>query len=836
MSADPVIIAAPLSGWCMALREVPDAVFAQAMAGDGAAIDPVSDTVLAPCDGELVPLKDARHAVSVRHDSGIVVLVHVGIDTVALRGEGFELLVRAGERVKRGQALLRFDLDRVARRAPSLVTPVVISSGGEVVRRVVDRAIAAGDTLLEVRPAAAAVAAHEGAGELRREFRIPFEHGLHVRPAAQLVAALKPFAAEVAIEARGRRANGRSAVSMMALGVHCGDAVVVHARGADARQAVDALAGLLLPLDAPHLEMTQGAAATPFASGRIEALVANRGLAAGPAARMAPVYVEVEEASRGEAVESAALSKAIAEVDAHLHGAASGADGAQRAVLSAHAELLRDPELEGRARAALRRGASAGVAWREATRATAAMLASMPDPRMRERAADLRDLEAQVLRALAGGPQAEARFAPGCIVIAEELLPSQLAALQRGGAAGFCTARGGPTSHVAILASAAGMPALVAAGERVLAIPEGTWVALDAEHGWLDVAPAPAERAAFERAVAQRGAEHAADAAAAKLPVETRDGVRIVVHANLGALAEAAPAVEAGAEGCGLLRTEFLFYDRREAPGFEEQRDQYQAIARALGGRPLAIRTLDVGGDKPLAYLPLPPEENPALGMRGVRATLEHPQLLATQLAAIAQVTPAGACRVLVPMVNDVEELRRVRAMLEQAAREAGVPVPALGAMIETPAAALAAEALASEADFLSIGTNDLAQYTLAIDRGHARLGERLDALHPAVLRLIREVAQAAAARGKVACVCGALGSDVDALPLLIGVGIREISASPAAIARIKRTVRGLDAAECAALAARALTQTSAAAVRELAAMARARARSAAQSSLGGAP
>jgi phosphoenolpyruvate-protein kinase (PTS system EI component) len=366
------------------------------------------------------------------------------------------------------------------------------------------------------------------------------------------------------------------------------------------------------------------------------------------------------------------------------------------------------------------------------------------------------------------------------------------------------------------------LPALVAAGGSVLSIAEGTRLVLDAEHGWLDVDPPEAQWAEAQRALEQRRTDAVADRAAAREAATTRDGVRIHVVANLGSATEAAAAVDQGAEGCGLLRTEFLYLDRREAPGEDEQRREYQAIADALGGRALTIRTMDIGGDKPIAFLPLPAEENPALGLRGVRASLEHPQLLRTQVAAILRVTPPGTCRILVPMVTDASDIRFVRTIVDEERARLGIArAPLVGAMIETPAAALLAGEIARECDFVSLGTNDLSQYTLAIDRAHPRLSGRLDALHPAVLRLIARVAEAAHEQDRGVAVCGALGSDLDALLILIGLGIHEVSAVPSSIPRLKRIARELEARACRDLARRALEAPTAAAVRELAAAAR---------------
>lgn len=816
-----LVLVSPLTGWCMPLAEVPDPVFAQGMAGDGLAIDPVEGLLRSPCDGELLPMRDAKHAVTVRAAGNVDVLIHVGIDSVELHGAGFERLVADARRVQAGDALVRFDLDLLARRAKSLVSPIIVAAGGRIVRRADAGRIASGEILLEIEATAAQAEDPSRPGHRddvvhgeMRNLVVPFEHGLHARPAAQVAAALRPFKAEIRLAYRGREADARSPVALMALGVRAGDTIDAHATGADASAALAMLERWFAPPPQPV-----ASAARPLApKGRIGGTIASRGIAAGACARWERPEIAVAQRGAGETREAAALQGALEAVVAHLESLMTQAQGDAQALLSAHMELARDPDLRRRADEGLARGEAAAYAWRRATRATASVLAALDDARMRERAADLLDLEHQVLRVLAGEPPAPAHaIARGAIVVADELLPSQLLALQRAGAAGLCTARGGPTSHVAILAAAAGIPALVGAGEAVLAIRDGTRLVLDAEHGWIDVDPPEAQWAQAQRALEIRHAEEATDARTAREPATTRDGVRIQVHANLGASAEAAPAVTQGADGCGLLRTEFLYLDRRDAPTEEEQRDEYQAIADALDGRCLTVRTMDIGGDKRLGFLPLPDEENPALGLRGVRASLEHPQLLRTQLAAILRVQPAGACRILVPMVTDVADVRFVRAILDGELRRLGLArAPLLGAMIETPASALLAPELARECDFLSLGTNDLSQYTLAIDRAHPRLAARLDALHPAVLRLVARVTEAASFHGRAVSVCGALGSDVDALPVLVGLGVHEISAVPSSIPRLKRLARELDTHACRDLARRALELPSAAAVREL--------------------
>jgi phosphocarrier protein FPr/phosphocarrier protein len=432
------------------------------------------------------------------------------------------------------------------------------------------------------------------------------------------------------------------------------------------------------------------------------------------------------------------------------------------------------------------------------------------------------DIEAQVLRALS--PAAgDAASCTACVlpeqavVIARDLKPSQFLALQLARLSGICLAGGGPTSHVAILAAAAGIPMLVALGSEIMEVRDGTCLMLDAEQGVVQISPSATQRAAAEEFVARSRRQRALERSAAHHECHTNDGARVCVYANIGSVPEAATALAQGADGCGLLRTEFLFLERATAPDEAEQRQLYQSIASTLAGLPLVIRTLDSGGDKPIPYLPLPAEDNPALGMRGIRTSLWREDLLRTQLRAILQVSPARQCKVLLPMVTDVQEIDRIREIIEVLSRNLGRTAPVeLGVMIETPAAALLSAQIAARADFLSIGTNDLTQYTLAMDRGHAELASRLDALHPAVLRLIAMCIGNAREQECPVTVCGGVASEPAAVPLLIGLGVRELSIVPAMIPRHKSLLRTLSMNSCISLASAALQLESSQAVRAL--------------------
>jgi multiphosphoryl transfer protein len=840
-----LILTAPLHGWSAPLDEVPDAVFAGRLLGDGVAIDPTEGALFAPCDGVVITVAAQRHAVTLRTAGGAEVLLHVGIDTVALNGEGFELHVAQGAKVKSGDRLLTFDLDLLATRATSLLTPIIVTDGApfSVIRRASGQSVRVGEFLMELAPVGASTAmtaapsSTSESPESVADVVVLLEHGIHARPAATLASRIKTLAATVTLSAHGKTANARSAIALMSLGVRKGETVTIRAVGPDAVAAVAALEAAIGAAaqelqSAPESGGQFASAKVPPApepksrsqptkpTGTIHGVTASPGIATGVAFRLTHVEIPVVEAGAGNAHETARLESARAHVRAGLQSAAGARQTAGREIAEAHLTFLDDPELLAATGERIAAGKSAGYAWRTTLRSYADILRTLPDARMTERVDDLRDLEQQVLAALEGRPAVQGYDLPNrAIVLAHELLPSQFVALDTSRLAGICTAGGGPTSHVAVLAAAQDVPMLVAAGPAVLDIQPGTQLMLDADRAELRITPDAAELSVAEELVSQRRARRATDRDAAHRESRTTDGARIEVFANVGSAAEADAAVAQGAEGCGLLRTEFLFLDRASAPDEATQAAQYQRVVAAFAGRPVVIRTLDVGGDKPLAYLPMAREDNPSLGVRGVRVSLQQPQLLRTQLRAILRVQPAGVCRILLPMVTEVADVRAVRAVLDEARAELSYASPVqLGAMIETPASAALADQIAQVADFLSLGTNDLTQYTLAMDRGNPALASRLDALHPAVLRLIAAAAQAGRSKGRDVAVCGGLASDPIATPILIGLGVNELSGVLSIVPRLKALIRTVSREACEALAKRALEAESATDVRRLAA------------------
>ncbi|WP_231635609.1 phosphoenolpyruvate--protein phosphotransferase [Novosphingobium sp. ST904] len=834
-----IVVTAPLEGWLAPLAEIPDPVFAGGMLGDGVAIDPTGGMLHAPCAGTVASLAATGHAVTLRLEGGAELLLHLGVDTVAMGGRGFTPLVAQDQVVAAGDPLVRFDLDAVVTGAASAMTPVLLLAGEEwtLESKRDPGPVKVGDVVMALRRVSGTGAAMgEAAGspdeELVRELPVPLRHGIHARPAARLRQVATSFEAVVRMEIAGKSASLRSPVGVLALGVSLGDRISLHARGRQAGEVLDALEALIASGmgELAHADEQPPAqpvrVAAPAAAqrrvtqiapdGTLTGVVAAPGVAVGEAVRYRLGEVEVSEGSGDPATERGLLDETLAALRAKIAQESEGAPPHAASILAAHAVMLEDEDLLAAAHEAIAKGDSAGAGWRLAIGTQVDLLLRSGDARLAERVDDMRDLERQVLCALIGGDAAGFALPQDAVLIAEDLLPSQLMALDPERLAAICLVNGGPTSHVAILAAGLGVPMLVAMGSALDDIAEGAVLVVDAAAARLETG-ASAERIAGVRDQLALQAARRAAALEARGPCHTADGTRIEVFANLGSLADARQAMANGAEGCGLLRSEFLFVERAQAPGAGEQLETYQAIADALEGRPLIVRLLDIGGDKPAPFLPMPAEENPALGLRGIRVGLAYPELLEAQVEAILSVRPAGQCRIMVPMVASLSELRAVRGVVDGVAARLGLAGPvSLGIMVETPAAAATADILAREADFLSVGTNDLTQYALAMDRGNAAVASAIDGLHPAVLRLIALTCEGGARHGRWTGVCGSLASDPLAVPLLLGLGVGELSATPAQVPDIKALVTGLDMERCRALAARALECGSAGEVRAL--------------------
>jgi phosphoenolpyruvate-protein phosphotransferase/dihydroxyacetone kinase phosphotransfer subunit len=682
--------------------------------------------------------------------------------------------------------------------------------------------------------------------EMRVTVDLPL--GLHARPAARLVRATAGLTADVAA-ANGTTGSdlvsARSLNALASLQVRRGQELVVRASGPDAEAAITAVRALAArrfdePISAaaaasdgagspvspaadggagpPGPGREAATAGSPASGSELQGVPASPGIAAGVLRVMEQAELPIPAgAAQDPGEELAKLGTAIsgtrAELEALREQTRARAGDYQAEIIDADLLFLDDPALLEPTRAAIRgEHRTAAQAWSEVAARLRQTWEALEDPNLRLRAADLDGVSRRVLERLLGRHGSVLREAG--ILIAADLAPTDTAALDPRLVLGIATAGGGPTSHSAIMARSLGVPAVVGLGDRLLSLGSGRSALLDGHRGTLTLDPSPEACRQARSEVRRRARSAARAAAAAARPARTRDGVLVEVAANLGSVEEATRAAEAGADAVGLLRTEFLFLTAAAMPDEAAQTRAYSEIARRLEGRPLTIRTLDVGADKPLPYLRSVAEDNPALGLRGIRLGLSRPEVLLTQLRAVVATARSFPVRVMFPMVASLAEVTRARAILDEALGSEPVPLQ-VGVMIEVPSAALTARLLAAHVDFLSVGTNDLSQYALAADRGNAEVATLADAHHPAVLRLIAEAVRGAAGRAWVG-VCGELAGELDAVPLLIGLGVRELSVAVPAIARVKEAVRAVDTAECARLARAAIRLADGAAVRRL--------------------
>jgi phosphoenolpyruvate-protein phosphotransferase len=841
-----LLLKAPLSGIVVPLDQVPDPVFAQRMVGDGVSIDPVNASLTAPCDGRIVQIHSAAHAVTLESSQGVEILMHVGLDTVQLKGRGFTARVKNGDVVRTADVLIEFDADYVATHARSLMTQIVITSGDRVaaIQPASGSVTGAVDTILTVTlkngaggAAGFAVTDAVSSGPLV----VSNASGLHARPSAVLASRAKQFNADIRVRRRpgemegsggpGDEANARSVVGIMGLEIACGDRIEIVASGPDAGDAVRSLTQLIVDGlgEEGAAPVGRGAAASvevvrPMRSDDpnvLAGVAASPGIAVGNVVQVRHVALRVVENASDTRAErqalDAALERAKAELDALQARLQQEGAGGKAAIFAAHRELLDDPDLLEIAGDAVSGGKTAAFGWQLAFTRHADRLATLKNELLAARANDLRDVGRRVLQKLTGVDEQPVSYEAETILVAEELTPSDTASLNRESVLGLCTTTGGASSHVAILARSLDIPLVAGIDPAALDLANGTQVILDGARGTLRINPTAADIARIHQLQAGQARERRAQHAQAHEPAMTLDGHRVAVEANIGGLADAQQALTLGADGVGLLRTEFLFLHRTTAPTEEEQAATYREVAQALGrDRRLVVRTLDVGGDKPLPYLPLPREDNPFLGERGVRVMLNRPELLRAQLRAILVAAREGHVAVMFPMIATLDEWRAVRDVLERERQKLDAPRIEAGIMIEVPSAALMADQFAAEVDFFSIGTNDLTQYTLAMDRGHPRLAPHVDGLSPAVLRLIDQTSRAARQHGRKTAVCGGIAGDPQGIPLLVGLGIDELSVTVPAIPVVKAQIRQLRVEECRALAHRALACATAAEVRAL--------------------
>ena len=826
----PLEVFAPVSGKVFPLSQVPDPVFSEKMLGDGAAIDPVENFIVAPFDAKVVNLNKNLHAITLSSGE-LEVLIHIGLETVQLKGKGFKALVQDGATVKKGQKLIEFDKKFILKNAPSALvicvltapmdTPVVLQ---ESQAKAAQLLFTAGTEKSSAQNAPSTTVFRTG------PVTVINLNGLHARPAGVLAQAAKKFPFMITLHKGEQTCDAKSVVGIMGMALDVQDAVILCAHTEDEKKAQEALKTLTdliasglgetgaVPVNEP-VAGAATAASLPAAKACLgkafKGLRACSGLAEGKT-----FFFKHEEVSFSENSANSEDEKILFEdcllvlTQALKEKAAAACTKTEKAITDAHLEILQDPFLSQETLRLVAQGKTAAYSFNEAVRKSIDVLRQTGNAFLAERIADFKDLRRQMILMLNGQKDTSYAFPPGSVILAEDLLPSDISHFNEE-VAGVVLTHGSPTAHVSILLRNKNIPTLVGTNTDFSGIANGTPVFVDGVEGLVHLAPSDKEAKELHARCIRAREEEKTNRENRFAPATTTDGVTIEIGGNINSEEDAKLSFESGADSLGLVRTEFLFLQEVEAPSEEKQQKEYQAIVTAMKNKPVTLRTLDIGGDKPVRYLTIAPEDNPMLGQRGVRIYDENLDLFRAQVRAMLRVKPASSVRIMLPMVGFPEEMKHFRQIIEEEKKNLGVKEKVqIGMMVEIPAAALMAQQFGEYADFFSIGTNDLTQYTLAIDRGHKQLSTQADGLSPAVLRLIGQTCSGAEKKNRPVAVCGAMAGDLQAVALLIGLGVRELAVGAGAIAQVKALVRRLSVKDCQAAAAKALTLNSAKEVR----------------------
>jgi phosphocarrier protein FPr len=653
--------------------------------------------------------------------------------------------------------------------------------------------------------------------ETKKEVIFPGTVGFHARPASLFVEEANKYNCEVQIEFNKKVANGKSVASILKLGITGKSTFTIATKGDDENDALEALVDLVNGGmgEETKEEIKTEIAKREYQGEKIEGIPAAPGIAIGPVIVLNEDIIDIKKEGKSSHEERKklrnALDKAAYDLNQWLHKKHETVDKKRMDIFIAHLSLIKDPELQNKALSSIVDGVSAEYSWWEIINAEMKALSSLNDLRLSQRANDIKDIGKRVLRYLDENAVKSTKvdIKEPSILISLDMTPSETSKLDKQKVLAIVTAKGGSTSHTAILARSMGIPSIAGAGEGVLNTNSKNAIA-DGDSGILVINPTKNDLDLAKKIREQEDIKKEKEFSKRFAPAVTTDKHRMEVVANIANADGALEAVNNGAEGVGLLRTEFLFLERDSAPNETEQFQAYKKMVQHLNGLPLIIRTLDIGGDKEVSYLNMPKEDNPFLGIRGIRLCLEYKDLFKEQLRAIYQASKYGPIKIMFPMVGLLEEFREASKIAEEVRVEVGASKIDIGMMIEVPSAVLMAEHFIKEADFFSIGTNDLTQYVLSMDRGHQGLAKKADALHPAVLKMIKMTCDAAKKENKWVGVCGNLAANPLAAKILTGLGVKELSVTASSIANIKSEIRKTSLKECEELALKALSlQTS---------------------------
>lgn len=817
-------ILAPCSGSIVSLEQINDATFSGRMLGDGIAINPSSGTIFAPFDGIITTLHKNRHALTIKSEE-IEVLIHIGLDTVNLNGEGFTAYTSAGKEVKKGEKLLTFDKHIIEKNGyDAAIVVIVLQPENAGLTKTTEPFVRENETCIlsinannEDKNPTDENPGNNDESVFSQTIIIRNKNGLHARPAGRLAKIASEFAERIEIEKDGIRVSAKSVTGILSLDVRKNDVVTIHASGKNARQAIETIIAGINEAEEevhrPEAINTTKQEAVDFSKENIKitGTPINRGIVFGKAYWLKNEANESTSIYKGFEEEIRTLQNAIQKATEELEkeiGAASA--DSHKEILRAHLQILHDPYLTETAENHIKQKKTAANAFSKVIRQSISSLEKTSNAFIKERTGDYKDIERRVLHAISGKTTTIPQIPENSIVFAGEFLPGDIAALANK-AKGVVSAKGSPTSHASIMLKNAGIPAIINTRVHLSEAISGKEVFLNATEGYAIINPAKEIKTETLKTIEETDKIDAINKKNAHEKAVTKDGVEIRITGNIGSAEEATTAIDNGAEGIGLVRTEFLFLHHTTVPTEEEQIERYREITTNAGNKPVTFRLFDISEDKPLPFFRIPEEGNTSF--RGVRAYPENEAIIRTQIRALLHANSSQQIRILIPMVSEVSEIIYVNKLIEEEQQQlqypAAVPV---GMMIEIPNAVLMMKQFAPHVDFFSVGTNDLSQYASATDRQEVQDNMYLN---PGFLNLIRIIGETATFINKPVSVCGSMSGEFAAIPFLIGFGITELACPGGAIPGIKAFIRELDFNQCKNAAYQALELSNAKEVKD---------------------
>ncbi len=807
----------PINGELQKITDVPDPVFSQEVMGKGFAINPTNGYLYAPFSGVIKQVAETKHAVTLESENGAQVLIHIGVDTVNLKGQGFKTQVKTEQKIKSGDLLVEFDMSYLQENVPSKQIVIILLNSDkyswDYSQAKFHKNVSA-KTLLGVSILKGYQLEKNDENitqdicsniSYTKNIIVNHKTGIHARPAALIQNIAKEFKQNITISLNDKTADAKSILDILNLGISYQDSIVIKVYGDNAEKIAENISSIIEQNSKEDNESSNNnikkkKTNISLGENKLSGITVNEGVVIGKVKQLKlniPEFGEEFTSVDNEINKFNNTTDKVIETLKQQVNQETNKDN--KNIMQAHISLLSDSLWINSIINNIKLQNPVGKSIKLTLSEMSNKLNNNNNEVIKQRVNDITDIAIQLLNQLSPNTNnTNLEIKEPIVVIAEDILPSVFSKLDKSNILAIVTTKGSLTAHISIMARAYSIPMIINTEAKILEISDNQQIIVNASNSYININPTQDDIQKSNTLIKKIEINLNTVNKKSNEKSLTRDGTHIKIVANITSADEAKIAFDNGADGVGLLRSEILFMHKNSMPNDKEQLVDYQEIVDCLQGKSVVIRTLDIGTDKGLDYYPLEKEENPALGVRGIRVSLQNSDVLYNQLKAILSITPVESYKIMLPMISSVNEVIEVQKVISKIVTELNISTKvSLGVMIETPAAALIINQLNKLVDFYSIGTNDLSQYVLAMDRNSEKLTKYIDGLSPSVLRIMKIACNDANSKNKSVAVCGMLAENICAVPILLGLGVRELSVSPSNIGKIKDLVRKLDIENC---------------------------------------